>query len=56
MHDGGSSSPPTNQGGQSFTLNEAIMRHGGQAASSRASYQALTPSQKAQLIRFLKSL
>ncbi|MCA1566087.1 MAG: hypothetical protein LC803_10715 [Acidobacteria bacterium] len=56
MHDGGSSSPPTNQGDQSFTLNEAIMRHGGQATSSRAAYQSLTPQQKAQLIRFLKSL
>jgi Tol biopolymer transport system component/CxxC motif-containing protein (DUF1111 family) len=56
MHDGGSSSPPTNSGAQSFTLNEAILRHAGQATSSRTAYQALTPLQKAQLIRFLKSL
>ena len=56
MHDGGSSSPPTNSGAQSFTLNEAILRHAGQATSSRSSYQALTPLQKTQLIRFLKSL
>lgn len=56
MHDGGSSSPPTNNGAESFTLNEAILRHAGQATSSRSSYQALTPLQKTQLIRFLKSL
>ncbi|HYY93886.1 MAG TPA: di-heme oxidoredictase family protein [Pyrinomonadaceae bacterium] len=56
MHDGGSSSAPTNSGAQSFALNEAILRHAGQATSSRNSYQALTPIQKAQLIRFLKSL
>jgi Tol biopolymer transport system component len=56
MHDGGSSSAPTNSGAQSFTLNEAILRHAGQATSSRNSYQALTPLQKAQLIKFLKSL
>ena len=56
MHDGGSSSPPTNSGAQSFTLNEAILRHGGQAAASRTAYQALTPLRKEQLIRFLKSL
>jgi hypothetical protein len=56
MHDGGSSSAPSNSGVQSFTLNEAILRHAGQASSSRSAYQALTPLQKAQLIRFLKSL
>jgi CxxC motif-containing protein (DUF1111 family) len=56
MHDGGSSSPPTNNGAQSFTLNEAILRHAGQATASKNAYQALTPHQKAQLIRFLKSL
>jgi Tol biopolymer transport system component/CxxC motif-containing protein (DUF1111 family) len=56
MHDGGSSSAPTNSGAQSFTLNEAILRHAGQATSSRTAYQALTPLQKSQLIRFLTSL
>src|SRR5947209_8774422 len=56
MHDGGSSSAPTNSGAQSFALGEAILRHAGQATSSRTAYQALTPLQKAQLIRFLKSL
>ena len=56
MHDGGSSSAPTNSGDQSFTFNEAILRHAGQASSSRTAYQALTSLQKSQLIRFLKSL
>ena len=56
MHDGGSSSAPTNSGDQSFTFNEAILRHAGQASSSRTAYQALTALQKSQLIRFLKSL
>ncbi len=56
MHDGGSSSAPSNSGAQSFTLNEAVLRHAGQASSSRTAYQALTPVQRGQLIRFLKSL
>ena len=56
MHDGGSSSPPTNSGAQSFTFNEVILRHAGQATASRTAYQALTPLQKSQLIRFLRSL
>ncbi len=56
MHDGGSSSFPTNTGAQSFTMNEAILRHAGQATSSRTAFQALTPVQKAQLFKFLKSL
>jgi CxxC motif-containing protein (DUF1111 family) len=56
MHDGGSSSAPSNSGAQSFTFNEAILRHANQANSSRTAYQALTTLQKAQLIRFLKSL
>jgi CxxC motif-containing protein (DUF1111 family) len=56
MHDGGSSSAPTNSGDQSFTLNEAILRHAGQATSSRTAYQALSTVEKTQLIHFLKSL
>ena len=56
MHDGGSSSAPSNSGAQSFTFNEAIVRHAGQATASRTAYQALTSLQKSQLIRFLKSL
>jgi CxxC motif-containing protein (DUF1111 family) len=56
MHDGGSSSAPSNSGAQSFTLKEAILRHGGQATASRTAFQALTPFQKGQLFKFLKSL
>ena len=56
MHDGGSSSAPTNSGAQSFTFNEAILRHAGQATSSRTAYQALSTVEKMQLIHFLKSL
>ncbi len=56
MHDGGSSSPPTNSGAQSFTFNEAILRHAGQGSSSRSAYQALPTLRKEHLIRFLKSL
>ena len=56
MHDGGSSSPPSNSGAQSFTMNEAILRHAGQATESRTLFQALSPIKKAQLFKFLKSL
>ncbi|HEV7892755.1 MAG TPA: di-heme oxidoredictase family protein [Pyrinomonadaceae bacterium] len=56
LHDGGSSSAPTNSGAQSFTINEAILRHAGQATSSRTAYQALSTIEKTQLIKFVKSL
>ena len=56
MHDGGSSSPPSNNGAQSFTMNEVILRHAGQATPSRIAFQALTPIEKAALFKFLKSL
>ena len=42
--------------GQSFTFNEAIQRHAGQATPSRNAFNALTADQKADLIAFLKSL
>jgi CxxC motif-containing protein (DUF1111 family) len=56
MHDGGSSSPPSNSGAQSFAINEAILRHAGEAAAVKNAYVALTEMQKRQLIKFLKSL
>jgi Tol biopolymer transport system component/CxxC motif-containing protein (DUF1111 family) len=57
MHDGGgSSSAPTNNGVSSLTLNEAILRHAGEASNVITNYRALSPVQKSQLIRFLKSL
>ena len=41
--------------GLSFTKQEAIERHGGQAAAARASYNALTDEQQGQVIEFLNS-
>ena len=42
--------------GLSFTKQEAIERHGGQAAGSRSLFQTLTPEQRTVLFRFLDSL
>ena len=42
--------------GQSFTFNEAIQRHAGQATSSRNAFNALTAAQKNDVVAFLKSL
>ncbi len=42
--------------GLSFTREDAIRRHGGQAGRVRANFDALTPAQKAALIAFLDSL
>jgi CxxC motif-containing protein (DUF1111 family) len=42
--------------GLSFTKQEAIQRHRGQADAVRLRFNALSSSQKAQLIRFLESL
>jgi CxxC motif-containing protein (DUF1111 family) len=42
--------------GLSFTKQEAIARHAGQAASIRSAYEALTATQKDQVLAFLDSL
>ena len=42
--------------GLSFTKQDAIQRHGGQAASVTRSYNALSAAQKTQLLAFLDSL
>jgi len=42
--------------GLSFTREDAIRRHGGQGAGVRATFDALTPAQKAALLAFLDSL
>jgi CxxC motif-containing protein (DUF1111 family) len=42
--------------GLSFTKNEAIQRHAGQAANVTAAFNALTDTQKAQIYAFLDSL
>jgi CxxC motif-containing protein (DUF1111 family) len=40
----------------SLTLNDAILRHKGEAQGLIAVHLALPPAQQQQLIRFLKSL
>jgi CxxC motif-containing protein (DUF1111 family) len=42
--------------GMSFTREEAVLRHGGQAADSTRQYQALSSAAKAALLAFLNSL
>lgn len=42
--------------GLSLTFNEAILRHAGEALQVKLRYQALTATQKRQLITFLESL
>jgi CxxC motif-containing protein (DUF1111 family) len=42
--------------GQSFTLNDAIQRHAGQANTAKNNFNALNATQKGQVIAFLNSL
>lgn len=42
--------------GLSFTFNEAIQRHAGQATASRTFFNNLTAAQKADMVAFLRSL
>ncbi len=42
--------------GRATTIDGAIQYHGGEAANSRAAYNALTQAEKDQLIKFLESL
>lgn len=42
--------------GQSLTLREAILRHGGEAADSRSRFARLGEQEKEQLVAFLRSL
>jgi CxxC motif-containing protein (DUF1111 family) len=42
--------------GLTFTREDAILRHGGQAAGVRRDYQALSAAAKAALIAFLNTL
>ena len=42
--------------GLSFTLQEAIARHAGQATAARSAYDALSQAQKDQVLAFLGSL
>ncbi|HKP87177.1 MAG TPA: di-heme oxidoredictase family protein [Blastocatellia bacterium] len=42
--------------GESFTINDSILRHGGQALTIRNNYNALSTAQKQDLIAFVLSL
>jgi CxxC motif-containing protein (DUF1111 family) len=42
--------------GESLTLNEAILRHGGEATFVIDNYRAIRDTEKEQLFTFLKSL
>jgi CxxC motif-containing protein (DUF1111 family) len=42
--------------GESLTVNDAILRHAGQATTARNNYNALTTAQKQDLIAFVLSL
>jgi CxxC motif-containing protein (DUF1111 family) len=42
--------------GLSFTRQEAIARHAGQALPARQAYDALSAAEKALLLKFLNSL
>ena len=42
--------------GRAHTLRDAIVHHGGEAAASRAGFDALSAAEQGQLLRFLESL
>lgn len=42
--------------GRARTIQEAILWHGGEAANSRANFEALSPADRALLLEFLNSL
>jgi hypothetical protein len=53
---GAANEPPYFHHGQFTTLREAIQAHGGEAAASRAAFNALSPGDRDAIIEFLKSL
>jgi len=50
------SSGPYGHDGRSMTLNDAILRHGGEALNARNAFAALKPTDQSSLITFLNSL
>ena len=42
--------------GRAVTIDAAIAAHGGEAAAARARYRALTPADRAPLLRFIEGL
>jgi CxxC motif-containing protein (DUF1111 family) len=53
---GFASEPPFLHHGRALTIDEAIQKHGGEAASSRAAYNALSGQDRDSVIDFLKTL
>ena len=53
---GAANEPPYFHHGLYTTLREAVMAHGGEAATSRAAFKALSQSDRDAVIEFLKSL
>ena len=47
---------PWGHDGQSLTIEDAILRHGGEALASRIAYQASTTTQRDTLLNFLRKL
>ena len=50
------STPPYGHDGRSINLDEAIMRHGGEAEDARNAYAALNDNNQRKLLEFLQSL
>jgi hypothetical protein len=48
--------PPYGHDGRSSTLEDVILRHGGEAQSAHDAFVALAPRKRAELIEFLQSL
>jgi len=53
---GTANEPPYFHHGQFTTLREAVLAHGGEAAWTRANFNALSPAERDAVIEFLKSL
>jgi hypothetical protein len=53
---GGGSTGPYGHDGRSMTLNDVILRHGGEALTARNAFTALKPNDQSSLITFLNSL
>jgi len=53
---GTANEPPYFHHGQFTTLREAVLAHGGEAAATRAAFNALPASERDSIIEFLKSL
>jgi hypothetical protein len=50
------STPPYGHDGRSMTLDDVILRHGGEAEDARDHYASLAPPRQERLLRFLESL